>query len=596
MKKFNFKILGLIAMTAILATSCGLKKMVKKYPTVSAKYEMIPNQPLETNGTTDYTMKINVTVKGTIPPKYFHKKAIVEFTPVLKYDGGSTELKKYTITGEKVKEPKGDMTISKKTGGSFTYTDVIVYKPEMNKSDLVVNPVAKLKKKTINLDKKGDFTLGYGVIYTSTRVGKDEDLSVADHGYEKETFVTKSGNIYYAYNDAKINMKLEQNKKPENVTKLKELTDFVNLSLKVKTINVNAWASPEGEETLNQKLSDGRSKSADKWVKDIYDAIAKDYAKVNKLKNYKATYPVINLLAKGEDWDGFQKELSASNIKDKNTILNVIKSQNDKFKREKTIRDMSVIYKEIEDNILSLLRRSEIVYVCYENKKTDEKIAELSTTKPGDLDVKELLYAGTLTNDIDTKLKIYKSATTVYPNDWKGYNNLGWAYLMKKDYTNALTSLEKANTLNPNNGLILNNLGVATSWKGDFAGAMNYFKQAESKGVNSTYNQGVLLIRQGNYTGAITNFTGKSLRYNIGLAQLLNKSYPEAISTLEGGPKTAEAYYLLAIIGARTNNTSLMYDYLKKACQMDAKYKTQAKDDREFIKFATSGDFTNAIQ
>jgi tetratricopeptide (TPR) repeat protein len=541
-------------------------------------------------------MKINVTVKGTIPPKYFHKKAIVEFIPVLKYNGGQTELKKYVITGEKVKEPKGDITITKKSGGSFTYTDVIVYKPEMNKSELVVNPVAKLKKKTTNLDKKGDFKLGDGVIYTATRVGKDEDLSIADHGYEKETFVTKSGNIYYAYNDAKINMKLDQNKKPENVTKLKDLNDFINLGLKVKTININAWASPEGEETLNQKLTDNRSKSADKWLKDIYDAIAKEYAKVNKLKNYKATYPVINLLAKGEDWDGFQKELNASNLKDKNTILNVIKSQNDKFKREKTIRDMAVIYKEIEDNILTLLRRSEIVYVCYENKKTDEKIAELSTTDPGKLDVKELLYAGTLTNDLDTKLKIYKNVTTTYPGEWKGFNNLAWAYLMKKDYSNALVALEKASVLSPNNGLVLNNLGVATSWKGDWAGAMNYFKQAESKGVKTTYNQGILLIRQGDYAGAITNFTGKTCRYNIGLAQVLNKTYPDATSTLECGPKTAETYYLLAIIGARTNNTSMMYDYLKKACQLDAKYKAQAKDDREFLKFSTSGDFTNAIQ
>jgi len=596
MKKFNFRILGLIALIAIVATSCGLKKMVKKYPTVSAKYEMVPKEPLEANGTSDYSLKVKVTVKGTIPPKYFHKKAIVEFTPVLKYEGGQTELKKYVITGEKVKEPKGDITMTKKGGGNFTYTHTFDYKPEMNKSELMVNPVAKLKKKTTNLDKKGDFKLGDGVIYTCTRVGKDEDLTLAEHGYEKETFVTKSGNIYYAYNDAKINMKLEQNKKPENAAKLQDLTDFINLGLKVKSININAWASPEGEETLNQKLTDNRSKSADSWLKGIYDANAAAYAKVNKLKNFKATYPVINLMAKGEDWDGFQKELSASNIKDKNTILNVIKSQNDKFKREKTIRDMAVIYKEIEDNILSLLRRSEIVYVCYENKKTDEKIAALSTTNPDSLDVKELLYAGTLTNDIDTKLKIYKSVTTKYPNDWKGYNNLGWAYLMKKDYTNALVSLEKANTLNPNNGIILNNLGVATSWKGDYVAAMNYFKQAESKGTKTSYNQGVLLIRQGDYTGAITNFTGKSCRYNMGLAQLLNKSYNDAAATLECAPKTAETYYLLAVIGARMNNSSMMLDNLKKACQMDAKYKSQAKDDREFIKFSSSGDFTNAIQ
>lgn len=589
MKSISFKIIAAIIVVAAVLSGCGLTKMQKKYETV--KYEVTPNV-LETNGG-----KISVTVKGTIPVKYFNKNATVEFAPVLKYDNGTTALKPITIQGEKV---KGSGTvIKKKEGGSFTYTDVIDYKPDMNKSVLVVNAKASLKKKSVDL---GERKLADGVIYTSERIEKEGDLLLADHGYEKETFITKSTEIYFAKALSDLNLKgIPLNKDEVNAKNLKDFTDFLIKEWKIKSVDINAWASPEGEETSNQGLSDKRSKTAEKYLKDNLMKIAKDKAKADKQKinekELEASLPVATLSAKGDDWDGFMKTIGASTVKEKEKILNVINSESDKLKKEKAINDMTVIYPEIEDAILPKLRRSNISITFYEPKRTDQQIAMLATTTPDSLKKEELLYAATLTEDLATKLKIYDAATKVYANDWKGYNNAGYVCLQLGKLDDASSYLEKANTLMPNNGTVINNLGVVTLWKKDYDKSKSYFETAQGLGVTEGFNLGASHIKKGDYTGALTSYGTRTCTHNIALAQLLSGNSTAATTTLQcTNPKTAAVYYLLAIVGARTSNTAMIYENLPKAIAADPAYRAQAKDDREFLKYNTSADFLNAIK
>ncbi len=571
----NLKIFATILVVSVFITGCaGLKKMIKDYNTV--RFDTTP-KVLETNGG-----KIAVEVKGKIPPKYFHKKAIVDFTPELRYEGGSTKLKSITLKGEKA---LGDgIMIIKQTGGSFTYNDIIDYKPDMNKSELGVVLKAKLKPDQESVE-LGSTKLADGVIYTSERIGKDEDIYLAEHEYEKETILSEKANIYFEYNKYNFNKKLTLNEDQENSEKLKTLCDFIDKGWKIKNIDINAWASPEGEETLNAKLSENRSKTADKYLKDEIK---------NNIKETEEETP-FNVVAKGEDFEGFMKALNASNIPDKGAIKNVIESSATKYEREQKIKDMTVIYQEIED-MLSVLRRSEISVYCYEPKKTDEEIATLSTTYPDSLDNKELLYAATLTKDLNTKLKIYTEATTVYPDNWKGYNNAGYVSLELGNVDDAISFLEKANTLSPNNGIILNNLGVADAYKKDYENAQSYYESAAEKGIDEGYNKGIILITKGDYAGALASFGDKKCTYNIALAQLLSKNPNGASETLKCAPESAESFYLMAIAGARTKNASMIYENLKKAIHKDPKYREQAKDDREFINYFDEADFQYSIK
>lgn len=591
MKSTGFKLLAAIGIAAVILSGCGLKKMVKKYDTV--KYEVTP-QVLETHGG-----KISVTVKGTFPAKYFSKQAVITFAPVLTYDKGSTPLKSITIQGEKVKGSDGTV-IKKKSGGTFTYTDIITYNPDMNKSELNVTVNATQKKKSKEL---GKTKLADGVIYTSERVQREEDTYLAEHGYQKEVIVTKTGTIYFNKNISSLDLTgVKLNKNEPNKTSLQNFTDFIKNGWKIKNVEITGWASPEGEETRNQGLSDERTKTAEKYLKDKIKAAIKEKA---KLKNEKiddkkidADIPVATLNAKGEDWDGFLQTLGASNdIKEKNAILNVVNAQSDPLKKEKEIQNMVVIYPQVEELILPYQRRSIMTINYYEPKKTDEEIAKLATTLPDSLKKEELLYAATLTQDVNTQLKIYEASTRIYPNDWKGFNNAGYVSLKLGKVDEASSYLEKANTLNPNNGMVLNNLGVVASWRKEYDNAKSYYETAQGLGINEGFNLGIINIRKGEYTAALSSFAGRTCTHNIALAQLLSGNATEAASTLQcTATKTAAVYYLMAVVGARSGNTKMIYENLPLAIDADPSYRDQAKDDREFLKYNTSAEFQNAIK
>ena len=209
----------------------------------------------------------------------------------------------------------------------------------------------------------------------------------------------------------------------------------------------------------------------------------------------KVILPTTTLSAKGEDWDGFLKTIGASTVKDKEKVLNVVNSESDPLKKEKAINDMTVIYPEIEAAILPPLRRSLITINYFEPRRTDQEIAMLATTTPDSLKKEELLYAATLTEDLNTKLKIYNSATKVYANEWKGYNNAGYVCIKLGKTDEAATYLEKANTLAPNNGMVVNNLGVVAEFKKDFDKAKSYYETAKGLGIDEGFNMGPILIK-----------------------------------------------------------------------------------------------------
>jgi Flp pilus assembly protein TadD len=582
MRIVNFKVFTAVILAVVMLSGCGLSKMIKKYPTV--KFKATP-EVLESNGG-----RITVQIDGTFPAKYFHKKAKLEIVPVLTNMQGVelTKLKSITLKGEKA---VGDgQTINYKTGGTFTYTDVFDYNPNMNASELFINPAASLKKKTDV--KLGQIKLADGVVYTSERVVRDEDLQVADHGYELETIITHSGNLYFEYNKSNLNTNLALNKDKANADTLAAVLDFLKKNWKVKSIDINAWASPEGELTLNQKLSDERGKVGNTWFIDQ----VKKMIKAKALTITKPEELAVTVAAKGEDFDGFMKALQTSNMPQKETITNVIKSQENKAAREKAMKDMTVIYTEVE-TMLSVLRRSEIKIACYLPKKSKEEIMQLSTSAPEKLDNKELLYAATLTDNMETKYTIYKSATTIYPQDWKNFCNAGYAAMNLGKLDEAATYLDKANTLKASEPKVLYNIGVLNFWNKKNETADSYFNQAKAGGIDVSYNMGLLKIRKGDYTAALNAFGAKKCKNNIALAQLLSGNASGATTTLGCvKPMTAADYYLLAIAGARSGNTSQMYENISKAISADAAYRSQAKEDREFLKYFKEAAFQEATK
>lgn len=604
MKKLQATRLVCVLLTiGLVFSSCeSIKKMVANHPTM-AKYVATPS-PLEMHGD-----KIKVEIKGNYMPKYFAKKAIVVLQPTLAYEGGTITMRPLILRGEKT---KGEgLMIGSANGGSFTFTDEIDYKEGMDQSRLLLNPVGYMEKKAKNMQvtneaeasqvsgnmRLGETAVAQGTMITSTRLDKtDVALNTEDHGYEKESVIAHDATIYFLVDMANLNWNLPFNKKPEVKAGIKTLDSLLALGLQIKKIQINAWASPEGEESRNQNLSDNRTKTGIQYFKDAYDKHLNQRAKALKVKPNSIRQELdIQSQSMGEDWNGFLADLRQSNIADKNTIINVISSHTDKAKREQEIRNMTVIYKEIEDEILPSLRRSEMHVEFLENKLTDEQIAEYALTAPDSLKLNELLYAATLNEDTVQKITIYRSAIRIYPEDFRAYVNAASLLIKTGEAAEAQSMLETANGMKPNHAPILNNMGALALMKGDFANAKSLFESAGN--AEAQKNLGIISIKEGLYGTAAGKLSGDACRYNLALAQLLNGEIELAKNTLNCmEPKTANSYYLLAVCAARQDSKGDAIEALKKAVAEDATLKAQARKDIEFAKWAYETDFMNVLK
>ena len=391
-------------------------------------------------------------------------------------------------------------------------------------------------------------------------------------------------------------MNLPLNKKDESKATMEAFDKFIQMGWKIKDININAWASPEGEILFNDNLANDRATNAN-------DYLVKKIKKFNEEKAKKRNVDVktleqeITYVSKGhgEDWDGFMQAVKNSELKDKNQILNVINTQTDNNKREQDIRNMTVVYKEIEDQILPLLRRADVVVNCFEPKRTDEEIAKLATSSPDSLKYPEILHAATLTTDSKTKLNIYKNAFTNKDRDWKAYNNAAVEAINLGLLPEAENYLVQASKLNDKNGKIENNFGVLECHKNDFAKAEQHFLKSATYGENVNFNLGVVNIQKGDYEKAITYFKGIDCKHNVALAQMLSGNMNDALKNLKCAPQGPETSYMLAVYGARTNDSKMVYDYLRKAVTANPALKTKASTDREFLKLFNEQDFKNIV-
>jgi len=575
----------------------NLKKMAANYNLI--KYEVIPN-PLAMRGDS-----IEVTIKVVVPEEYMAKKAAILVTPVLKYsNGGSYPLNSITFKGEDVNGP--GIAIPYKTGGTYTFHQTIPYIEGMSASDLMANPIiykpasgsVDLAATPQQIHENNKFIdipshkIADGVTITSTLIIHDEDLLTASDKFVKERYASKDALIYFRINKYNLDWKFENNRK--NATALTELNDFINKGWIIKNIDVDGYASPDGEESFNQGLSANRAVTGKQYVIDLF----KKWAADKNATEFQRTLGgvMINTASHGEDWDGFMQAVQASDMKEKAAIINIINSQSDFDKRNYEIRNMSRAYNYLAKDILPQLRRVNIKVISYEPIKTDEQLLNASTSSPETLSVEELLYSATLTKNSKVQLAIYKSAMSQFKDDWRAYNNAAVIELMNGNTNQAGNYLNTANSLAPNNVIVLNNLGAVEARNGHINASLELFHKAKGLGANETYNEGIYLIKRGNYDDAVTVLSVKKCNHNLGLAQLLAGNSQAAIVTLKCAPASAETYYLLAIAAARTNDNPLLWENLTKAVNLNASLKIKAAGDREFIRYFNVPEFQTIVK
>ena len=555
----------LMAMVVALFSSCS-----KKMGELSADYFTVTPQVLEAVGG-----KVPATINGKFPEKYFNKKAVVEVTPVLKWNGGEAKGQPATFQGEKVEG--NDQTISYKMGGSYTMKTSFDYVPEMAKSELYLEFKATIGKKVVTIPA---VKVADGVISTSELVNNtlgNANPALGEDAFQRIIKEKHDANIMFLIQQANIRSSelktaKEFNKEVANVNEA--------ANKKISNIEVSAYASPDGGVSLNTTLAENREGNTTKML-------SKD------LKKAKIDAP-IDAKYTAQDWEGFQELVSKSNIQDKELILRVLSMYQDPAQREQEIKNISSVYKTLADEILPQLRRSRLTLNYEIIGKSDEEIAKLASSNPSELNVEELLYAATLTNDPAKQEAIYTQATKQFPNDYRAFNNLGKLAYQAGNVDKAESYFKKAASVNASPEVNMN-LGLISLIKGDKAAAETYFgKAAGTKELGES--MGNLYIAQGQYERAVNSF-GDSKTNSAALAQILAKDYNKAKNTLANVTRP-DAYtdYLMAVLGARTNNSSMVTSSLKSAVAKDSSLAKKAATDLEFAKFFTNADFMNIIK
>jgi tetratricopeptide (TPR) repeat protein len=584
MKKQQLQVLSALCIAGVGIAGCnGFSKMIKDANKVS--YTVTPN-PLQDNGD---SVQVNIAVK--YPGQYFAKKAVVTVTPTLKLsDGKEQALKSVTLVGESA--TANGTKISNKDGGSLNYTDKVAYTPTMKMDELDLRATLTNNKKDFPSMKVAD-----GTITTALLLQNDDKLVMAKDNFQKTIPEKDTTHIYYTISQSTV--------RPAEMSseEMKKFKDFMMMGYQVDGFDVSAYASPDGETDMNQHLADDRAKSAIKAMTEMFKGkmevevkeadgkMKKEKVEMDPKLSDAATYKVGTT---GLDWDGFKTLVQESNDKDKDLVLRVLGMYTDHDQRMKEIKNMSATYSWLAEKVLPKLRRAIIVVNAEKKSRTDAQLSQLATSHPDSLSVEELLYAATLTTDMNAKLSIYMAAEKQNPNDWRCANNVGYVEMMQNKMADAGAEFQKAATLAPTNAAVQNNLGVVARWKGDRAGAMTYFKKSNTP--ESTYNMALVDIQMGNYADAASS-VGTNNTFNAALAKLLNGDANGAKSTLDASnDNTAWGFYLRAVVSARTGDKNGMVSNLKTAINKDASLKAQATSDCEFIKFKDDADFKAAIQ
>ncbi len=548
--------LPLVALLVIALSSCS------KMGELSSDYFTTNPEVLEA-----VAGKVPVTITGKFPEKYFKKNAIVEVTPVLRWDGGEAKAQPATFQGEKVQG--NDQTISYRVGGTYTMKASFDYVPAMAKSELYLDFKIRRGNKEYTIP---SVKIADGVIATSELpTVNSANAALAPDAFQRIIKQAQEAQIMFLIQQANLRAsELKSNELKDFHKKVVEVNGDTK-NFKLNNIEISAYASPDGGVKLNTGLAEKRQNNTETYLN-------------KELKKGKISAEVDTKYT-AQDWDGFQNLVSKSNIQDKDLILRVLSMYSDPEQRETEIKNISSVYKTLADEILPQLRRARLTANYDIIGRSDEEINEAFDTDAKVLSVEELLYAATLTNDKARQEAIYKKTTELYPNDFRAYNNLGMMAYAAGNKAAAENYFKQAAAKNAGAPEVNTNLGLIELTKNNVASAETYL--SKSTGANTANEAlGNLYIKQGQYNRAVNAF-GDTKTNSAALAQILAKDYNKAKNTLSA-VKNPDAYtdYLMAIVGARTNNADLVKSSMAKVAQKDAALAANAQVDREFAKYA----------
>lgn len=497
--------------------------------------------------------KIPAEITVTYPAKYFHPKATLEVTPVLVYEGGEQAAQTFTYQGEKVKD---NYTVVAYGGGTVKESVSFKYAKGVEKSYLELRSVAYYNGKPIEIPA---IKVADGCNVTQMLATTGGEYEFKKDAYQDVIKESAEGQILYDYNSANVkNSQLRSNSVKELQAALEEIESDPRYT--VTGTRVVAYASPEGGQEYNAKLSDKRAASAKKVWKKVTGGMEADNLEIKSM---------------GQDWEGFQEAVQKSDISDKELILRVLSMYSDPAVRESEIRNMSQVYTEINKNVFPELRRARFIAdVDYQNF-SEAELEELSRKAIDVLDEEALLRVAAKSDDPARKAELYKVAVKKFGSDRANFN-LAVLALNEGKIDDAAKYLGAVKDADAD---VVNAKGVCELRKGNYDAAVKLFKQSGT--TEAKANLGTVSLLEGKYSEAASELAGTG-SHNTAVAYILAGQLDKASAAITCN--CPRSNYLRAIIAARKGNASDVAKYLEIA-KKNPELKARAEKDVEFANY-----------
>ena len=498
--------------------------------------------------------EIPVSISVTYPKGYMQPLATIDVTPVLVYEGGEIAGETYRYQGEKVKDNYKVIPVA---GGTVTEQLRFPFRDGCQRSHLELRSHVYYKghQYEVPVVKVAD-----GCLVTYALADLGGLYARKDDGYQAVIRQEAEGRILYDVNSATV--KGSELRSGSISDMQQELRDWeADSRVRVKGTRIEAYASPEGGQDYNARLSDKRAASARQaWKKIADDKDAPDVA-VKSL---------------GQDWEGFQEAVAQSDIRDRELILRVLSMYSDPAVRESEIRNLSQVYTEINKKVFPELRRARFVTEGEWQNYTDAELREMAQRGLAGLDEPSLLHLAATATDAGEQEVYLKAAVNQYDSDVARYN-LACLYLDMGKVSLAGAYLGKIKQPDAD---VMNAVGVVAMRNEDFGQAARCFRNAEK--AEAAENLALLDILQGNYAAAARKLDG-CRGDNAAIAHLLVGDLRKAETALSGTGARAE--YIRAIIAARKGDTAGVKKYLASVQEKDAALAQRAQNDIEFSAF-----------
>lgn len=540
----------------IALTACGSSTLLKNPDAFSVKCEP---KILERKDDS-----VSFELSATIPPKIFDKKAQVVVKPFLMVGQKQIELPELKLKGEKI---EGDgQTINFEKGGKIKYNGSFAFQDGMEQSELLAEPTLVWKKKKHSLKAR---KLAPGVIISSelaenNRPWKSIPIQPID------SLTEHKATIYFLKDQAEFRSTEKKRKEVDALVKM------LKGQVDIRDVQLRAFASPDGELDRNSSLADERAENVNQFV---YEILKKK--KVKKVDED----GFIKDVKTAEDWIGLAQIVSQKNWKGKSMTEAILATTVNENEKEALLRENKENFQYLADQVLPLLRRTEVVIRTSPLEKSLGELVDQASKDPSKMTESELIKAYNFTQNPPLKSGIATYLGMRFPNNAQYLHNSGVALmqLSPPNINMAINAFEKAAGMDGGNkALSLEHWGMALLEAGKTQEGLKKLLEANKQNGELGAAAIAPLLQLGRYEEALSIARSTSCTFNKALAEILNMQLNDAAATIQCGEKTAPFFYLRAIMAARKGDTELLGTSLVRAISQDSRWREKARSDAEF--------------